>query len=217
MAAPRTRACRASGPARGQVFSTARVHPAGVRTPAPVALHLCADRPVSGTYTSAQKRNVKWECRLSAKPLSPEAGPGHTFIQRTRESLVPVPSRPSTGHCPPSQIRQRMGRGPLPAFPCPPRVPRALLWRPGPLCFCESAVPSLRFSVGPLVRLCCPSRGMGACPALCPAGMRNHSPSELGWWGPGADVCVCVLGAGAGQGRGGLRPGVLLGGGHSVG
>lgn len=164
VAAPRTGARRASGPARGQVFSTARVHPAGVRTPAPVALHLCADRPVSGTYTSAQKRNVKWECRLSAKPLSPEAGPGHTFTQRTHESLVPVPSRPSTGHCPPSQIRQRMGRGPLPAFPCPPRVPRALLWRPGPLCFCESAVPSVMVFCGTACPSALPQQGDGRVP-----------------------------------------------------
>ena len=138
----------------------------------------------------------------------------HTFTQRTRESLVPVPSQPSTGHCPSSQIRQRMGRVP-PAFPCPPGA-EGVAVALGHLYFCEPTVPpSLVLCMAACLPVL-PQQGMGGCPALYPAGMRNRSPSEIGWWGPGAGVCVC-WGLGAGQGRGGLRPGVLLRGEGSVG
>ena len=126
----------------------------------------------------------------------------HTFTQRTRESLVPVPSQPSTGHCPSSQIRQRMGRVP-PAFPCPPGA-EGVAVALGHLYFCEPTVPpSLVLCMAACLPVL-PQQGMGGCPALYPAGMRNRSPSEIGWWGPGAGVCVC-WGQGAGQGRGGLQ------------
>ena len=124
-AAPRTGARRAVGPACFQDFSTARAHPVGVRT-AHVALHLCADKPVSGSYTSTQKRNGKWECRLSAKPLSPEAVQVTSLPKGHASPLSPSPPGPARGTvC--LRFASGWGEGP-PAFPCP-RAPRALLWR----------------------------------------------------------------------------------------
>ena len=134
-----------------------------VRTPAPVAWHLCADRPVSGTYTSAQKWHVRWECRLSAKPLSPEAGPGDTFTQSTR---VPCPRPLPAQHWAPSAFSNSPADGERapPCVPRPPPAPRVLLWRPGPLCFCESAVPSVMVFCGAACLSVLPQQGDGRVP-----------------------------------------------------
>lgn len=122
----------------------------------------------------------------------------HTFTQRTCESLVPVPSRPSTV----SLLRFASGWGGFPpAFPCPSAAGGVAL-ASGHLCFCEPAVPPLLVLCGAACLPVLPQQGMGVCPALYLAGMRNRSPSEIGWWGPGAGVCVCVLGTG---GRAGAR------------
>ena len=146
---------------------------------------------------SAQKRNVKWECHLSAKPLSLIPLPkGHA------SPLSPSPPGPARG-----TVRLRRfasGWGGFPAaFPCPSAAGGvALLWRRA-ICVSVSLLFLLRwFSAGATCLPVLSQHGMGVCPALYLAGMRNRSPSEIGWWGPGAGVCVCVLGTG---GRAGAR------------
>ena len=120
----------------------------------------------------------------------------HTFTQRTCESLVPVPSRPSTVRL--RRFASGWGGFP-PAFPCPSAAGGVAL-ASGHLCFCEPAVPPSLVLCGAACLPVLPQQGMGVCPALYLTGMRNRSPSEIGWWGPGAGVCVCV--GDRGQGRG---------------
>lgn len=166
------------GPACFQDFSTAQAHPAGVRT-AHVALHLCADRPVSGSYMSTQKRNGKWECCLSAKPLSPEAVQVTPLPKGHASPLSPSPPGPARGTVRLLRFASRWGEGP-PGFPCP-RAPRALLWR-GAICVSVSLLlPPLLVLCGAACLSVLPQQRDGRVPRALSAGMRNHSPSKIGW------------------------------------